>query len=280
MNSISKQEFNDYINNFEFKKLFIEIGWNNDNVNEKILIENETYKLQTVVEKSGYKIFICESANGLIPLYKTRRLIEEKVYKLYPRILIIFIDNKKTEQVWLLVTRVLNQRTKPSEVTWKKGKSYELLYQRASGLGFEIDDEGKITIVDVANLVNSQFSQNNERVTKKFYERFRKEHDVFLEFITGIDNQVHKDWYASLMLNRLMFCYFIQKRRFLDNDPDYLQNKLKSSKEKHGKDKFYSFYRNFLLTLFHTGLGKPDHSEAVKNEIGKVPYLVSKRGIV
>jgi hypothetical protein len=273
MSAITKQEFSRYINNFDFKNLFIDMGWHNDNINENISLENETYKLRAAAEMSGFKIFICESENGLIPLYKTRRLIEAKVNKLYPRVLIIFIDNKKTEQVWLLVTRVLNQRTKPSEVSWSKSKNCELLYQRTSGLGFEIDDEGKITIVDVTNLVNSQFGQNNERVTKKFYDRFRKEHDTFLEFITGIDNQIHKDWYTSLMLNRLMFCYFIQKRRFLDNDPDYLKNKLKSSKEKHGKDKFYSFYRNFLLTLFHTGLGQPFHSEAVKKEIGIIPYL-------
>jgi len=36
-----------------------------------------------------------------------------------------------------------------------------------------------------------------------------------------------KQWYASLMLNRLMFCYFIQKRGFLNNDMDYIRNKLK-----------------------------------------------------
>jgi len=273
MAAIAKQDFTNYINNFDFKNLFIDMGWHNDNKKENIKLENDVYKLQSVVEMSNFKIFTCEADDGFIPLYKTRRVIETKLNKLYPRNLIIFIDKNKTEQVWLLVTRELNQRTKPSEVSWKKGKSCELLYQRTSGLGFEIDDEGKITIIDVTNLVNTQFSQNNERVTKKFYELFREEHDIFLDFITGIKEQVHKDWYASLMLNRLMFCYFIQRRRFLDNDPDYLRNKLKQCKEKHGKDKFYSFYRNFLLALFHQGFGQPKHNEELKKEIGIIPYL-------
>ena len=273
MSAISKQDFSKYINDFDFKGLFIDMGWHNDKDKKSITVDDETYTIQSVAEMHGFKIFICESSNGLVPLYKIRRQIEASANKLYPRLLIIFIDSKKTEQVWLLVTRIVNQRTKPSEVSWSKGKSCELLYQRASGLGFEIDDEGKITIVDVTNLVNTQFSQNNERVTKKFYERFRKEHDIFLEFITGIEDRIHKDWYTSLMLNRLMFCYFIQKRRFLDNDPDYLQNRLKLSKEKYGKGKFYSFYHNFLLSLFHDGLGQPVHSEALKKEIGNIPYL-------
>ncbi|MEQ8226386.1 MAG: DNA methyltransferase, partial [Candidatus Eremiobacterota bacterium] len=82
-----------------------------------------------------------------------------------------------------------------------------------------------------------------------------------------------KEWYASVMLNRLMFVYFIQKKSFLDNDPDYLRNRLKMLQEKKGKNKFLSFYRHFLLRLFHEGLGKPDHSEELDELTGKVPYL-------
>ena len=55
-----------------------------------------------------------------------------------------------------------------------------------------------------------------ETVTKRFYDRFKKEHDTFLGFIKGIQQAQDKDWYASLMLNRLMFIYFIQKKGFLD----------------------------------------------------------------
>src|SRR5690606_11969884 len=66
---------------------------------------------------------------------------------------------------------------------------------------------------------------------------------------------------------------FIQKRGFLDNDKNYLRTKLESCREKKGKNKFYSFYRNFLLALFHQGLGSPDHVKELKAEIGKIPYL-------
>jgi tRNA1(Val) A37 N6-methylase TrmN6 len=70
-----------------------------------------------------------------------------------------------------------------------------------------------------------------------------------------------------------MFCYFIQKRRFLNNDADYLRNKLKACRETHGKDRFYSFYRHFLKILFHKGFAMPEHNEALVNEIGNIPYL-------
>ena len=79
------------------------------------------------------------------------------------------------------------------------------------------------------------------------------------------------------MLNRLMFCYFIQKRGYLDNNIHYLQDKLKEVKSKAGKNRFYSFYRDFLLELFHKGLGQPekkrDLSVDLAVDLGKIPYL-------
>jgi len=93
-------------------------------------------------------------------------------------------------------------------------------------------------------------------------------------FISGLDNEDNKRWYSSLMLNRLMFIYFIQKKGFLDNDPNYLRNKLVEVKIKYGGGKFYSFYRTFLLQIFHHGLGEEhkDNKELIAL-IGKIPYL-------
>ena len=70
-----------------------------------------------------------------------------------------------------------------------------------------------------------------------------------------------------------MFCYFVQKKGFLDNNKNYLREKLKACQQTKGKNKFYSFYRSFLLALFHDGLGTPDHSKELREEIGKIPYL-------
>ena len=43
----------------------------------------------------------------------------------------------------------------------------------------------------------------------------------------------------------------------------------------HGKDRFQSFYRLFLLRLFHQGLGQPeaDRSPELAALLGRVPYL-------
>jgi hypothetical protein len=77
------------------------------------------------------------------------------------------------------------------------------------------------------------------------------------------------------MLNRMMFVYFIQKKSFLDNDPDYLRNRLRMMQEKAGNGRFHEFYRFFLLRLFHEGLGQPESERKPELDrlLGKVPYL-------
>jgi hypothetical protein len=222
--AITKASFSRYIKAFQFRELFNDMGWNNDRTKQPIIVDDETYTLAGIAEKSGFRIFTCEPATGnKLPDSATRKKIESKVTKLFQEHLIIFIDEQKKEQVWQLAVRKAGSPTKISETRYSLSQDPELLYQRASGLFFKLDEEEKITIVDVTKRVADNFQQNNERVTKKFYESFKKEHTAFLKFIKGIDDQMSMDWYASLMLNRLMFCYFIQKKGFLDNNNNYLQ---------------------------------------------------------
>lgn len=272
--ALTKTDFAAYIKQFNFKELFNDMGWNNDKASQPITIDNITYSLQAVAEKSGFKILVCNPTEaGIIPDYSTRKKIETKLTKLFQEHLIIFIDAKKQEQIWQLVVRQTGKPAKVTETRYHISQDPELLFQRAAGIFFEMDEEENITIVDVTKRVADNFHQNNEKVTKQFYESFKKQHTSFLSFIKGIDGKADKDWYASLMLNRLMFCYFIQKKGFLDNDKNYLRHKLNLCKEKKGKDKFYSFYRSFLLVLFHEGLNEPAQKEKIKIEIGKIPYL-------
>ncbi|MFN6221485.1 MAG: hypothetical protein ACK4Y3_04240 [Dolichospermum sp.] len=94
-----------------------------------------------------------------------------------------------------------------------------------------------------------------DKIIKKFYDQFKKQYSTFLGFIDGIPVKFDQEWYASLMLNRLMFIYFIQRKGFLNNDLDYLRTKLNQCQENKENNQFYSFYRYFLLKLFHQGLG-------------------------
>ena len=146
--------------------------------------------------------------------------------------------------------------------------------QRLDGFIVTLEDEARgIGITDVISLVGKSFDV--EKVTKRFYERFRAELNAFGDFIDGITAQGDRDWYASLMLNRMMFVYFIQKQGFLDGDADYLLNRLRKVRDQSGDGLFQQFYRIFLLRLFHEGLGQPvaERKPELAALLGKVPFL-------
>lgn len=267
--ALSKKEFSDYIKQFNFRELFNDMGWNNDKTTQPIVVDNEIYTLKAVAEKCGLKILTCE-VNEL-PNNETRRKLDTQIKRLFFHYILICVDKEKNQK-WIIPIKKSEKR-ELTGIDYASHQVPEFLYQKVSDLTFSFEQEENLTIVDVSNLVNEIFTVNSEKVTKQFYEKFKKEHSSFLQFIKGISDKANQDWYASLMLNRLMFCYFIQKKGFLDNNKNYLRDKLKACKEKKGEIKFYSFYRSFLLVLFHKGLNEPEQSPETKIEIGKIPYL-------
>lgn len=243
---MNKKEFSQLIKEFRFKELFNEMGWDHIDKIESILINDKTYRLEAAAQKRGFVIFVCVSDNNQgIPQYNIRKKIDTAITKLHFEHLIIYIDQAKTSQLWQLIIREHGKPTVVREIKYFTHQMPELLLQKMKGLFFSIDDEDKITIVDVTQSVHKQFTANAEKVTKQFYDKFKKEHNRFIEFIEGIDNLVNKRWYASLMLNRLMFVYFIQKKSFLDNNINYLREKLKDTQIKRGDNKFFHFIRIF-----------------------------------
>jgi hypothetical protein len=284
MEAIKKKNFNRYIEDFDFENLFNQLGWNYVNENFPKKAADEIFEFSLIAEKAGFSILICmPDSQGQIPDAQTRKKIHTEISKLHHEHLIIFIDKEKTVQQWELLVREPNKPVRTVSHKWRKGQAPELLYQKLSGAFFSIeeDEEGSLTIIDVVERIKQNFGVNAEKVTKKFYAEFKKQHTQFLEFISGIDDIIsdkenaNKQWYSSLMLNRLMFCYFIQKKGFLNEDKNYLQNKLKECQQLAGKDSFYSFYRSFLLELFHDGLGKPQEKRKTDLlvDMGKIPYL-------
>ena len=284
MESIKRKQFDRYIEQFDFKHLFNQLGWNYVSNSFPKKAADQTYYFHHIAEKAGFAILICEpDSHGNIPDAQTRKRIHAEISKLHYEHLIIFIDKDRGAQQWELMVHEPNKPARVVSHKWITGQAPELLFQKLSGAFFSIeeDEAGSLTIIDVVQRFKENFGANAEKVTKKFYTEFKKQHSQFLDFIQGIDDAIpdvdntNKQWYASLMLNRLMFCYFIQKKGFLDQNKDYLKNKLEACQELSGTDQFYSFYRSFLLELFHDGLGKPINrrTENLPVELGRIPYL-------
>lgn len=275
--AVSKEQFLQLFKSADLKKLFVQVlGWDSDKYSFSEKLNEETFTCECIAEKSGFKLVLVKPASGNeIPVYATRKKISNAITKRFRENLLVFVNNSGSKQIWHYTIRKAGKPSLTSEIPYHTGQSPELLFQKLQGVFFDLDEQDNITIIDVSQRVGDSFEKNAKQVVKKFYREFQQQHRGFLKFIKGIKEEVNQEWYASLMLNRLMFCYFIQKKGFLNADIHYLQNKLKQCNEKFGKDKFYSFYRTFLLTLFHKGLGSPSDERTKKEAelLGNIPYL-------
>ncbi len=109
-----------------------------------------------------------------------------------------------------------------------------------------------------------------EHVTGQFYAHFKQQRTQFMQAIQGVAQEAERDRYASLLLNRLMFTYFLQHKGFLAADTAYLAHQLLRVQREEGGNRFY---RSFLLRLFHEGFGAPGTSASRHVEFTAIPYL-------
>lgn len=273
--TIEAARFQKLLSEFKLEQLFNELGWERPHLKPQAITANgESFTLTNIAHKRGVAVFRCSpDCTGKVPARPMLLKIEKEAAKLAHEHLLVFADAKESMLTWLWVSRAPGQPTTTRTHTWHKGQSGESLRQKLSQIVWSLEEEEAITLTDVITGLKHAFDR--DRISKSFYDKFKAQHEAFAEFIEGLSATSDQAWYASLMLNRLMFVYFIQKKGFLDGDENYLANRMAQVQAAAGKGKFHSFYRQFLRRLFHEGLGqaKGERNADLTRLIGEVPYL-------
>jgi len=255
---------------FDLKRLFVEqLGWDHHTQNLIVSVDGSEYELSSIAEKRGMVVFTCKMDDKNIPDYVIRRKIELKVAKSVHEHLIIFIDRDQGTQIWQWVRRETGKPAACREHSYHYHQPGDALIQKLQSIAFSLEEEEHLALPHVTGGVRAAF--DIEHVTKRFYDLFKTEHVAFLEFVKGIPDEDMRHWYVSVMINRLMFIYFIQKKAFLDGNISYLRDKLAASKRGR-KDRFYA---DFLCPMFFEGFARKEgeRSATIHQLLGKIPYL-------
>lgn len=256
--------------------MFIEeLGWSQPTGIQTTMLVHDgvIYERTKIAQLSGVVVFEIHSTDGSMPDAKARATLHKEVSRHHHENLLIFLDLNRTQSLWYWVKRE-GTKTFPREHLYVTGQPGDLFLSKLGAMVVdisELDETGTIPVTDVATRLKKAL--DIERVTKKFFGEFDRQRLDFLNLIEGIEDDRLRRWYASVLLNRLMFIYFLQKKGFLDGgNQNYLHEKLAASRAISGEDTYFSV---FLKALFFEGFAKPEHerSPEAKKLLGFIKYL-------
>ena len=266
----------DLLQGFDFSTLFIEeLGWSQPITRNSVTaaLKGTSFVRREIAELSGVPVFEITVEDGGIPDAKTRAAIHKEIAKIHHENLLVFVDKERRQSLWYWVKRE-GKKQYPREHLYMRGQPGDLFLSKLGSMVVDLsdfDETGTVPVVEVASRL--QQALDVEKVTKKFYGEFSTQHLAFLDLIQGIEDERQRRWYASVLLNRLMFIYFLQSKYFLDNgNGDYLRQKLTESQRTLGQNKFFSV---FLKALFFEGFAKPEEerSQEARQLLGNICYL-------
>ncbi|MFM2450615.1 MAG: hypothetical protein RIS44_3065 [Pseudomonadota bacterium] len=275
--------FEKHLAAFDFVRLFIDVlgwnqasseaGWNGD------AALDTTFTRRTVAELGGV-VAIQVVTDGGWPDEQQRMRVWRHIASSHAENLLIFTDKKTGAGMsqWYWVKRDKHPETGKPRLTSRrheyfKGQPVDLFASKLQAMVVELselDASGRLPVLEAARRIAAALDV--EKTTKKFFAAYQQQHLALLEHIQGIDNERDKRWYASVLLNRLMFVWFLQKKGFLhDQNGDYLREQLLKSEQRGAK----RFYGEFLAALFFEAFAKPeaDRSKEAIALTGRIPYL-------
>lgn len=227
-------------------------------------------KLASLLNGAAIFEFDFSSADLISPSFQ--RNISKAVGQRYPERILLFKASQTT--TWMWPKKTASGAATHEKLVVANGTLPLFLAQRLSGLLFDAKDMiSGININQLRKRLQGAFETSS--VTKKFYESFRRQQQALANAIVGLDKEDSHS-YAVLLLNRLMFIYFLQKKEFLNADADYLKNCLGKLKALDVNDGFYSFYKDLLLELFFHGLNSQERNfkdAHIARILGDVPYI-------
>ena len=261
---------------FDFQSLFVqEMGWNSVPDTRPLSIGETGYVRRLIAQMSGVTVIevFPTAPDGTLPDRNTSDKIHRQIEKLsHENVLIFLDDDRDRSQSMMYWVKREDGKRRPRRHHYFKGQPGDLFMSKIDGMVIEMDEllpDGSIPISRVTSRLAAAL--DIERVTKKFYNEFSGLRLNFVDMIEGFPHDADRYWYASVLLNRLMFIYFLQKKGFIQNNTQYLDGKLKESQNR-GPDRYYG---GFLDALFFEGFAKPEHerSPEAKSLLGPIPYL-------
>ncbi len=135
-----------HLQNFNFQDLFLELGWSQspDKIERQFAVDGENYTRRQIAQLSGVVVFEILSPDGKIPEKPLRKKIHAEISKSFHENLLIFLDENRSQSIWLWVKREKGKQ-ELREHDYFKNQPVDLMLSKLVRMNFELedfDDEG------------------------------------------------------------------------------------------------------------------------------------------
>jgi len=233
-----------------------------------------------------FQIIYCPLNSGNLRLTDERAIVN-RLLREHPYALFVF-SNSSDKEIWHLVNakEISEQVTKRENVRKRRilrritiGPEERLRTAAERIAMLDIATITDISPLSIQELHDQAFDV--EKVTTAFFEDYQK---VFDDLQHKLNKQVDDPkWahnYALQLLNRIMFIYFIQRKRWLGNNPEFIKTFWEVYKDSNSpKD---SFFKSWLNVLFFEAFnnkfqaGRSDYQyfpDDIRKALALAPYL-------
>lgn len=220
--------------------------------------------LQILAGHEDFKIFHCEVDQLILGV---ERPIIDNLLKDHPYSLFLFSDASKN--AW----HFINVKYDEEETRRKLFRRIvigpdERLHTAAQRIALlEVPDARTLSPLELQQQHDKAFDV--EVVTKEFFNSFVQMFHLLREEIEELNPRykTKSAEFSQLLLNRLMFLYFIQKKGWLDGNASYLYERYKKGyKDQQAK---HTYYSEVLLLIFK----KLANTDLQFKQLGNIPFL-------
>lgn len=258
----SKEDIKNYFNNLGYDEIQYSYNYNKSYVGMQSV--NEIKNIHLITSTKDFKIWLYE-----LELYNSTTVnkITNRFYNLYPEQnnLLIFADSSYKKLTFLNYIQGVNEKLKIRKLNIED--NHFTTTDRNILNKLDITKKTISDDMDIKDLHDDAF--NIEKVTDEFFKTFKEQIDYLSKNIKGIDDKEDRKNYSVLLLSRMLFLYFIQKKKWLDGKVDYLYDRFLYCVDY----KDINYYENILEPLFFNCLNKSPEDKIGKGDEIKVKRL-------
>lgn len=228
-------------------------------------VKSSVQNVNLVAEHDGFHIIHCTTKKLLSGI---ERPIVNQLLKEHPYCLIAFSDIEYYN--WNFVNIKWDNEPKNRSlfrriIIGSDEKLHNRIHTAAKRISLLDVKSDNMSALELQTIHDKAFDV--EEVTKEFFNSFVDMFHLLRKEIKKNNSDLNNDAdeIAQMLMNRLLFLYFIQRKGWLDGRKDYLYQKFI---EYDGKN--LNYYKDFLLLLFQA-LSIRDFKE--RKHLGNIPFL-------